>query len=185
MRIPTSLDEELRTIARERNTSVNALAESVLQKFVDFDRHTEELDYAVVPKSFLAKLVTYLSKEQATSLGEWSAKGPSSDAVHFYEKNVSLAAVLNTFEGIGSRYSRLFAFHHEVDGREHTITLNHGMGMKWSIFYDANLKKLFTEMLGVKIRTELTENLVTGHFEVPPSMEYRMTNGQRKVARTP
>lgn len=155
---------QLRNIAKDRNTSVNALAEGALRKFVEFDKNAEELDYAVVPRSFLVKTVEYLSKPQIVSLGEWSAEVPGSDSVHFYNKSMSLSAVLNTFEGIGSKYSRLFSFHHEIHGMSHTITLNHGMGMKWSLFYEANLNKVFKDILGIKIRTELTENVVTGHF---------------------
>jgi hypothetical protein len=97
---------------------------------------------------------------------------------------MSLSAVLNTFEGIGSRYSRLFTFHHQVKGLNHTVTLNHGMGMKWSLFYEANLRKIFTEMLGIKIRTELTENVVIGHFaENPSKTEIRRTDGSASMPR--
>ena len=55
LRIPESLDEDLKAIAREQGTSVNAIAEAELTKFVEFDRFTEELEYKVVRKSWLTK----------------------------------------------------------------------------------------------------------------------------------
>ena len=164
VRIPSSLDTELRKVARENKSSVNSIAEGALTKFVEFDQFSQDFDYVVVPKTLLVKAAQYLTQTQIKEFGEWAAKGPGSDTVQFYGKSKSLNAVLNTFEGIGARYSRLFAFHHETDGKDHTITLNHGMGMKWSLFYGANLKKIFKELLDMKIETQLTENVVVGHF---------------------
>jgi len=36
--------------------------------------------------------------------------------------------------------------------------------MKWSLFYEADMKAIFDRFLGVKLDTELSANIVTAHF---------------------
>jgi predicted transcriptional regulator len=165
VRIPSSLDKRLRDIAVDRQTSVNFLAEAALTKFADFDSHTEEFNYAVVKKAFLAKALEYLTDEEARDLGDWAGRGLGLENVRYYYPKADLEAVLSTYQNIGARYARMYTFRHDVEGNLHIVRLNHNMGMKWSIFYDAQMKGIFDEILGIKLDTELSTNLVTARFK--------------------
>jgi len=164
LRISATLDRDLRELAKQRQTSVNSLAESALAKFVDFDSHTGEFDYVTVKKAFLAKVLEFLSDEEASELGGWAASGPGSETVRYYYPKADLDALLSTYRKIGGGYARMFTFRHEAEGSQHTIMVTHNMGMKWSLFYEANMKTLFEKALGVKLVTELSDNMVTARF---------------------
>jgi hypothetical protein len=165
-RIPKALDRQLREIAQERRTSVNALAEAVLQKFADFDTHAEEFGYGVVKKGFLVKVFEGLTDQQVRDLGDWAGRGLGSETVRYYHPEVDLEAVFSTFEDIWSRYSGMYSFRHEVRNNQHILLLNHNMGMKWSLFYEAQMKALFDKNLGLKLETELSPNFVTARFKM-------------------
>jgi len=165
-RIPKALDSRLREIAGERRTSVNALAEAALQKFADFDTHTEEFGYGVVKKGFLIKVLDDLTDQQVRDLGDWAGRGLGSETVRFYHPEVDLEAILSTFEDIWSKYSGMYSFRHEVRDNQHILRLNHNMGTKWSLFYEAQMKALFDKNLGIKLETELSPNFVTARFKI-------------------
>ena len=167
MRISAELDARLRNLAEEKGESVNAIVEAELTKLVEFDKFTDEMAYTTVRKAWLSKLIEYLSEDEIREFGRWSAVGPSSETVHFYHGTMDLDSLLETYEEIGSKYGKFFTFRHESDGTTHTIVLNHGMGMKWSIFLDANLKKVFRDVIGLDLTTRLSDNIFFGRFEAP------------------
>jgi len=158
----------LRALAKERGTSVNAIAEAELTKLIEFDRFADEMEYAVIRKAWLTKLIGYLDVGQIEEFGRWTGVGPSTETIRFYNGRVDLESVIRTYEEVGGKYSRFFKFRHERDDKRHTITLHHGMGRNWSVFYDASLKQVFHDVLGIDLATEVGDNLLIGRFEEPP-----------------
>ena len=165
MRIPATLDEALRKVAEKKNTSVNALVEASLMRLIEFDQYEEELDYGMVKKAFLVKMLEYLTEDEIRGLGRWAAMEPGSETLRFYNAYPRVDAVIRVYESIISKYGRLYNFRHEVEGRSHTIRLSHKMGKNWSIFFEENLKTIFGK-LGIALETEISTNLVTGRFVV-------------------
>jgi len=155
----------LRALAKERGTSVNAIAEAELTKLIEFDRFADEMEYAVIRKAWLTKLIGYLDVGQIEEFGRWTGVGPSTETIRFYNGRVDLESVIRTYEEVGGKYSRFFKFRHERDDKRHTITLHHGMGRNWSVFYDASLKPVFPDVLGIDLATEVGDNLLIGRFE--------------------
>jgi hypothetical protein len=167
MRIPESLDKALREVAEQRNTSVNALVEASLTRLVEFDQYAEELDYGMVRKVFLVKGLEYLTQDEIREFARWSATELGSDTLRFYGAFPNAGSVIRTYESIISKYGRLYTFRHEVDGKDHTITLSHRMGKNWSIFFEENMKTIF-KSLGIDLETERGANLVEAHFTEKP-----------------
>jgi hypothetical protein len=163
VRIPEALDRALRRVAEERNTSVNALVEASLTRLIEFDQFAEELDYGMVRKIFLVKGLEYLAEDEIREFGRWSANELGSETLRFYGASPDSGSVTRIYESIISKYGRLYAFRHEVEGRNHTIILSHRMGKNWSIFFEENLKTIFGR-LGIELETETSANLVRGSF---------------------
>jgi len=165
VRIPTALDKALRTLAEEKKESVNALVEAALTRLIEYDQYAEQLDYGSVRKAFLVKGLDYLTQDEIRELSRWAANELGSETFRFYNANVKLDAVLHIYGSIMSKYGRLYSFRHEVEGKNHTITLTHRMGKNWSIFFEENLKTVFGR-LGYDLETETSANLVTARFVV-------------------
>jgi hypothetical protein len=165
VRIPAALDKALRTLAEGKKESVNALVEAALTKLIEFDQYAEELDYGTVRKLFLAKGMEYLTEDEVREFARWGAMELGSETLRFYNAYPRLDAVLHIYESVISKYGRLYTFHHEVEGKSHTIFLSHRMGKKWSIFFEENMKTIFGR-LGIDLETETSTNLVRGRFVV-------------------
>ena len=163
LRLPASMDDALRRIADERNSSVNALAEASLTRLIEFDQYADELEFVSVRKAFLAKGVEYLSDEEVRDFGKWTAMESGAEMLQFFRGDANIDSIIRIFETIIARYGKLFTFHHEVKGREHTITLAHKMGRKWSIFFDSNLRAVFSRV-GISLKTEVSANFVRGRY---------------------
>jgi len=168
VRIPEALDRALRKVAEEKNTSVNALAEACLTRLIEFDQYADELDYAMVRKEFLIKGLEYLTEDEIREFGRWTAMEVGSETLRFYGASPNPGSVIHTYESIISKYGRLYNFRHEVEGKNHSITLSHKMGQKWSLFFEVNMKTIFGRV-GIDLETEKSANLVKGRFvEIPP-----------------
>ena len=163
IRIPEALDKAIRKASEQRSESVNALVEACLTRFVEWDQFAEELDYGMVRKPFLAKGMEYLTENEIREFERWSAMELGSETLRFYNAYPKLDAVLHTYESVISKYGRLYTFHHEVEGKTHTILLSHRMGKNWSIFFEENLKTIFGR-LGIDLETEMSGNLVRARF---------------------
>ena len=168
VRIPAALDQALRKVAEEKNTSVNALVEACLNRLIEFDQYAEDLDYGMVRKVFLIKGLEYLTEEEIREFGRWSAMELGAETLRFYNAYPRVDAVLRIYESVISKYGRLYNFRHEVEGKNHTITMSHKMGRNWSIFFEENMKTIFGR-LGINLETEISNNLVTGRFVVKPA----------------
>jgi hypothetical protein len=88
--------------------------------------------------------------------------------LEFYHSSSDIDSILHIFETIISKYGKLFTFHHEMEGKVHVVTLNHKMGRKWSLFFDANLRTIFAKV-GVDLKTEVRSNVVRGRFVESPT----------------
>ena len=163
VRIPEALDKAIRRLAEDRNESVNALVEACLIRFVEFDQYAEELDYGMVRKLFLVKGLDYLTEDEIRELARWSAMELGAETLRFYDAYPKVDAVLHIYEHVISKYGRLYKFHHEAEGKNHTILISHKMGKNWSTFFAENMKTIFGR-LGIDLETETSSNLVRGHF---------------------
>jgi len=172
VRIPEALDKAIKKAAEERNESVNALVELCLTRFVEFDQFAEELDYGMVRKMFLVKGLEYLTEDEIREFARWAATELGSETLRFYDAYPKLDAVLHIYESVIAKYGRLYTFHHEVEGKNHTILLSHRMGKNWSIFFEENLKTIFSR-LGIDLDTETSANLVRGRFVEKPTTSTR------------
>jgi hypothetical protein len=165
IRIPLAQDRALRALAEERKESVNALVEAALSKLIEFDQYADELDYGTVRKVFLARGMEYLTDDEVREFARWAANELGSETLRFYNAYPKVDAVLHIYESVISKYGKLYTFHHEVEGKNHTILLSHRMGRKWSIFFEENQKAIFGR-LGIDLQTEISTNLVRGKFAV-------------------
>ena len=172
MRIPAALDEALRQYAVRNKQSVNAIVEACLTKFIEFDQYLDVLDYGSVRKIFLVKGLEYLSENEIRELARWSAMELGAETLKFYDAYPKVDAVMHIYENVISKYGRLYNFRHETDGKNHTIIISHRMGKNWSIFFEENLKTIFSR-LGIDLDTETSANLVRGRFVEKPTTSTR------------
>ncbi len=131
--------ERLTKEAEQQGLSVNVIANRALRKYVEWDVVSERFRVASTFSSLLVKLMMWVPEEHVRELGK-------SQWLH---------------DELFGRYGRMFHFDQAATGSTRMLTLLHGMGRKWSLFYEGMLETMLSESLEGKgvLETMLSESL--------------------------
>ncbi len=144
--LDTDTIERLSMEAEQRGLSVNVIANRALKKYVEWDAVSERFQVASTFPSLLVKLMTWVPEEHARELGksqwlhEWRTVATS------YYPEYGIEPRIRILELFG-RYGRRFHFDQATIGSTRILTLLHGMGRKWSLFYEGMLEAMLSESL--------------------------------------
>src|SRR5213596_2674014 len=116
--------ERLTKEAEQQGLSVNVIANRALRKYVEWDVVSERFRVASTFSSLLVKLMMWVPEEHVREHGI-----------------VPRIRVLELF----GRYGRMFHFDQATTGSTRILTLLHGMGRKWSLFYEGMLETMLSE----------------------------------------
>ena len=138
--------EKLTMEAEQQGLSVNVIANRALRKYVEWDVVSERYKVASTFPSLLVKLMTWVPEEHVRELGksqwlhEWRTASTSRYREHGIEPRLR---ILELF----SHYGRTFQFDQVTTGSTLILTLLHGMGRKWSLFYEGMLEAMLKESI--------------------------------------
>ncbi len=152
--------ERLTKEAEQQGLSVNVIANRALRKYVEWDVVSERFRVASTFSSLLVKLMMWVPEEHVRELGksqwlhEWRTVATS------YYREHGIVPRIRVLELFG-RYGRMFHFDQATTGSTRMLTLLHGMGRKWSLFYEGMLETMLSESLEGKgvLETMLSESL--------------------------
>ena len=160
VRIEKDADERLRDLAGRGETSVNTLVNRALRKFVEWDAYGDKFGFITMPSVILVRLMDYLTPEEARELGAWAGRNLLREYITFWFKEITPETFLHAFPTLLSKYGRAFAVEQHDEDHRTTIILNHGGGLKWSVFYEEAIRTGFHDLLKRDVRVEKTENQV-------------------------
>jgi hypothetical protein len=152
--------ERLTVEAEKQGLSVNVIANRALRKYVEWDVVSERFRVASTFPSLLVKLMMWVPDEDVRELGksqwlhEWRAVATSYYREHGIEPRIRILELFG-------RYGRRFYFDQATIGSTRILTLLHGMGRKWSLFYEGMLETMLSESLEGEgmLETMLSESL--------------------------
>jgi hypothetical protein len=152
--------ERLIMEAEEQDLSVNVIANRALRKYVEWEVVSEKFQVVSTFSSLLTKLMTWVPEDEARELGksqwrhEWRTVATSYYGEHGIEPRIRILELFG-------RYGRRFHFDQATIGSTRILTLLHGMGRKWSLFYEGMLEAMLSEALesGGTLETILGESL--------------------------
>ncbi len=156
LRLDGDLDDNLLKLADSEDISVNLLVNKALTRYVEWDAHAEKFGLLSISKRLMKVLFEHLTDEEARELGRRSGREGGPEMVTFWYKKFDLDSTLKAFEILVSKYSNLFKFEHQYDGKTHTLVLKHDTGLRASAYYAESIKSVFT-LLGMKVKTNETE----------------------------
>ncbi len=166
LRLDDDIDEALEKMAQERGESVNAIAGRALRKLVEWDRLAGNAGLVLISPVTLGRLMDSQTQEQAKALGEFVGNEVWKPVIISRFGEVTLDSVLKSIELIG-RYMGRFNFIYSTEGTKRVITIRHSGGLNWSRFYVGAATPLFSEALGLAIKSTMTEELASMEFEMP------------------
>ncbi len=147
--------------------STNGLITSIIQRFIEWDRYANEVNFISLPPSMLSGILSEVSEETMAKAGTYVAeKSCFKDiCIHFFQ-GYDLALftkVILLFDRYANNYK--VQGERDKDGNGGTvISFYHDLGRKWSVFI-ANLLHGELLRLGVEDHTfEVSENAVVFSF---------------------
>lgn len=165
IRITEQLNQLLENDAKTKNLSVNALINTIFSKYSEWDRFAEKLDLMTVQKDFIKTLLALVDEPTVRRIARKFGSHILKDNLLFFFKEVSVDAFL-AYVSNQCRYASTAEHDISKTGNHYTITANHGLGEKWSIF----LKEFVLQgmkHIGVEPEVEITERTVVIKFAAP------------------
>ena len=157
-RLPERIVEELETEAMQKNISQNVLVKQILEKFIQWDRFSDKIGMIPVPKSILEALGVDMDGKDIDEIIN-VVKPVIKDNVMFIKGDYDLKRCIETLED----YMRASGMKsdHRIEGELHHFIIQHGLGMKWSVFTEQLLKEIFHDFLPDKnLKCKTTDSTV-------------------------
>ena len=168
--LETDTIERLTKEAEQQGLSVNVIANRALRKYVEWDVVSERFRVASTFSSLLVKLMMWVPEEHVRELGksQWLHEWRTVATSNYRERGiVPRIRVLELF----GRYGRMFHFDQATTGSTRILTLLHGMGRKWSLFYEGMLETMLSKSLEGDVKRfslTSTDNQVVAEISMDP-----------------
>ncbi|MDA4134494.1 MAG: hypothetical protein OK441_02880 [Thaumarchaeota archaeon] len=166
IRFEKAVDEALQTIAKHEKMTVNAIVNSAVRRYVEWDIHAERFGMVEASPAIMIALMKNTPMDEARALGRTMTKDivlPAIDLL-FGEFNFE-----NTIEFLRryATYARRFNFEDRIEGRKHVILIRHSMGIKWSAYYAGVMDGVLVDTLGIKAEAIVGPETCVAKFELP------------------
>ena len=160
-RLDDNLLLRLRRESTQKQVSLNTLASQVFQSHADYEVYASRAGMVSFPKTLLTRMMERLSNDEVRNLSEYIAENEMKDLILIMNKEYSIRAFLRTIESWLRATG--FIYRHEVTSENsniHVFVINHGMGKRWSSYFE-NLFNHCLNDLGYKsIGFDLTDSSV-------------------------
>lgn len=157
-RLPAKVVEELQTEAMQKNISHNVLVKQILEKYIQWDRFSDNIGMIPVPKTILDELGSDMEGKDIDKIIK-VVLPLIKDTVLFMKGDYDLKRCIETFED----YMRASGMKsdHRIEGELHHFIIQHDLGMKWSLFTEQLLKEIFISFLPDKnLKFKTTDSTV-------------------------
>ena len=139
-RFPTKLVEGLDSEAEQKNVSLNVLIRQILEKYMSWERFGDKIGMIPVPKKILMKLGEDMTGKDVDKIIKVLIP-TIQDSVMFMKGDFDLPRCIETLED----YMKASGMKsdHRIEGGKHNFIIQHGLGIKWSLFTEQLLKEIF------------------------------------------
>jgi predicted DNA binding CopG/RHH family protein len=166
IRIPESLARSLEEEAAGEGMTVNALVNSVLGKYSDWDKKANEFGFLHIHASLFTRLVDVADEEALARIGRGVLFPIWKEMAEYFYQDSSPNKILEVL----CIRSRLFprglrASVTREDGK-YVIVYHHPFGLKWSIVLKSALQELVKKSFHVEPQVGAGESVVTARFKV-------------------
>lgn len=166
IRIDEEADKFLQGFAQEEGVSVNFLINRALRKYVQWDTYADKFGMVSLPGSLVAKIMDLLTEEEARELGRWVGQNLVKEFITFWFKEVSLRVLVKGYPQLTAQYGGAFEYEEHSEGGRWVLILKHGMGTKWSAYYEELFRAVFRDVFESDVKVETMENQVVVRFSL-------------------
>ena len=143
-RLPAKLVEDLETEATQKEISQNVLVRQILEKYTQWDKFANVMGMIPIPKDILKTLGEEMQGEEINKITE-AILPMIKDWVMFMKGGYDLKRAIESLEDY-MRASGMTS-DHRIEGSMHHFIIQHNLGMRWSLFTEQLLKRIFHQFL--------------------------------------
>jgi hypothetical protein len=157
-RLPEKLIRELETEATNKGISQNVLVKQIIDQYIQWGRFSSKISMIPVPAKLLVKLGVNMEGIHLFEIID-EIKPAIKESVMFMKGKYDLKRCIETLEDY--IHASGLVSDHRIEGETHHFIIQHGLGIKWSIFTEYLLKEIFHEFLPQQnIKFQTTESTV-------------------------
>jgi hypothetical protein len=160
IRIKKESDLILEREAERYGLSVNALVSNLVDRYVDSLRFFQSSGIICMSNDTLRALLEPLSDEELSDAAYSRGTARVRDSLMQRGMKVSYDSVLWYISQVLGQYDGWFRCDHYREEKMDVLHLSHTYGYKWSIFIMNYVSSIFSEILGLKINTVISDNSV-------------------------
>ena len=144
-RVDEDIDERLQQLSESMGVSTNLLANRALRKFVEWDDYAEKFGFFTWPSALVVAMMEAIPDEEVSRLGLWAGSNIWKEVIFFWFKEISTENLIDALVALFPKYAKGFDCEYLSDATngKHVIVIKHGLGRKWSVYYEHMLKGLF------------------------------------------
>jgi hypothetical protein len=181
-RFSESLERSLEKEASDEGVTVNALANSILGRYFDWDKKAREFGFISLHKPIFMRILGELDDKTLAQIGRETMFATWSEMAEFWLQGSSPDKMLEVI-GMRSRINpdRLRT---RVTKEEdtYTVVLHHEFGPKWSEVERGALQELAKKFFHVEPQMTVGESVVTARFKVTPGKAVQSTGNRERGA---
>jgi len=139
------VDRRLQQLSEGMGVSANMLANRALRKLVEWDDYAEKFGFFTWPSALVVEMMASISDTDVEKLGLWAGSNIWREFIFFWFKKISTENVIDALKVLFPKYAKGYdcEYLHDVVDRKHVIVIKHGLGRKWSTYYEHLLRGLF------------------------------------------
>ena len=143
-RLPSRVVDELETEAMQKNISQNVLVKQIFEKYVVWDRFADKIGMLPIPKQILSTLGEDMEGKDINKIID-VIMPMLKDSVMFMKGDYDLKRAIESLED----YMKASGMKsdHRLEGPLHHYIIQHELGIKWSLFVEELLKRVFHDFL--------------------------------------
>jgi hypothetical protein len=164
IRVSSNVSIELEREVKRQGTTVNALVNRVLERYLAFDRMADYDHSVTIERGFFEKIIEKASSEDLVEIAR--ILGPKIVKRDFAFFNIAPTLdnlVAKYFEPVGA-FSDRFDLNISGEAPDLKLVLTHEYGRKWSEFLGEYCDQVIESVLGVKPLIKVEDDLVTIEF---------------------
>jgi hypothetical protein len=166
IRIDDDLERSITKISKDDGISVNFVINTAVRSYSEWNVIAKKFGFVSVVQPFLNKLIDRFSEEECEDLGRVSGSEYFKPLAEYQFGELTFASSVETFRRL-ARYGGRYTFDSVTDGKTHVLFLRHGNGRKWSFYQRGLFKSVYLDILGLDLKTEVTDDLCMAQVKNP------------------
>lgn len=145
LRIDSKLKLLLSQEAKKRRINLNALASQIFTGYIDWWRYSEELHLVPFNNEVLKEIFQSLNRESIDNVARKAGELTAREEIMFLFNRIDLDTLLRYIEIRSAHFS---AYHHWMEGGMHHFTLQHDLGINFSLFSKGYIASMIRGTIG-------------------------------------